>query len=141
MMFSTTSPFDALINLQRALENQRRSDWFGNSTSGRGTFPLINVFQKDDDHVIVAELPGVDKTDLDIQAKGNVLRIVGKRTIDYGEDVSVHRRERLQGRFDRSISLPGKIDAERIQADYRNGVLAVFVPRAESDKPKSISIN
>ena len=52
-----------------------------------------------------------------------------------------HRRERLSGTFDRTLTVPIQIDAERIKAEYRDGVLALFIPRAESDKPRSISIN
>ena len=64
-----------------------------------GAFPPINVFQQGDNLVAILEVPGVDKTDLEIQAKDNTIRISGKKAIAYPEKVSVHRRERLSGTF------------------------------------------
>jgi HSP20 family protein len=72
--------------------------------------------------------------------QGRTLRIAGKKTVEYPEKASLHRRERLSGEFDRAITLPVAIDADRVKAEYRNGMLALFLPRAESDKPKSIKI-
>jgi HSP20 family protein len=91
--------------------------------------------------VAVIELPGVAKSDLEIQAKESTIRVSGKKTIQYGEKASVHRRERLAGSFDRTITLPVRIDPDRIKAEFRNGILALFIPRAESDKPRVIAIN
>jgi HSP20 family protein len=86
-------------------------------------------------------VPGVDKADLEIQAKGNAIRISGKKNIAYPEGVSVHRRERLTGTFDRTLTVPMEINADGIKAEYRDGVLALFIPRAETDKPRNIRIN
>jgi HSP20 family protein len=69
------------------------------------------------------------------------VRISGKKAIAYPEGVSLHRRERLTGSFDRTLTVPMQIDAEGIKAEYRDGVLALFIPRAESDKPRTIRIN
>jgi HSP20 family protein len=86
-------------------------------------------------------VPGVDKTALEIQVKENAIRIAGKKAISYPEGVSLHRRERLTGNFDRTLTVPMQIDADGIKAEYRDGVLALFIPRAEADKPRSININ
>jgi HSP20 family protein len=86
------------------------------------------------------ELPGVDRDDLQIQAKANTIRISGKKRVEYANEASVHRRERVSGEFDRTLSLPVQFDPDRIRAEYRDGLLAVFLPRAESDKPHSIKI-
>jgi HSP20 family protein len=134
-------PLDALFNLQRALEARLDSNWLDGSTAGTGAFPPINVFQQGDDLVVVLEVPGVDKADLEIQAKDNAVRICGKKAITYPEGVSVHRRERLSGTFDRTLTVPMQIDAGSIKAEYRDGVLALFIPRAESDKPRTIRID
>ena len=134
-------PLDALFDFQRALESRLESDWLRGATAGTGAFPPINVFQQGDNLVAIIELAGVNKSELEIQAKDNTLRISGKKNIAYPEKVSLHRRERLSGTFDRTLTVPIQIDAERIKAEYRDGVLALFVPRAESDKPRSISIN
>jgi HSP20 family protein len=88
----------------------------------------------------VIELPGVNKADLQVEAKENTTRISGKKTINYGEVASIHRRERVSGSFDRTISIPIDIDPNGIRAEYREGVLALFIPRAESAKPRAIKI-
>ena len=134
-------PLDALFDLQRALEARLDSDWLDGSTAGTGAFPPINVFQQGDNLLAVLEVPGVDKSDLEIQAKGNAIRVSGKKAISYPEGVSVHRRERSAGRFDRTLTVPMQIDADAIKAEYRDGVLALLIPRAESDKPRTVPIN
>ncbi len=141
-MFATFSdPFETLLTLQRALESRIASDWMGRGTAARGSFPPINIFQKDDDFVAVIELPGIDKNDLEIEAKENTIRIRGKKTIAYGEQASVHRRERISGVFDRTLSVPIRIEPDRIKAEYRDGILALFIPRAEADRPRAIKIS
>jgi HSP20 family protein len=123
------------------MENVMGSDWFGSRTSGSGAFPLINVFNDSDDFVVVAELPGVKKEDLDIQVRGDMVRIRGKKTVSYDENASVHRRERAAGEFDRTVTLPDQIDADKVAAEHRDGVLTLRLPRAESAKPRTVTIN
>lgn len=133
-------PFDALFNLQRALDAQRASEWLRDATASQGPFPPINVFQQGDAIVAIIELPGIDKDKLQIEAKENTIRIAGTKAVDYEEGASVHRREREFGQFDRTISVPVKLDPDGIKAEYHDGVLALFLPRAESDRPRSIKI-
>lgn len=134
-------PFEALFALQRALENRISNDWLGSTTTSMGTYPPVNVFQKGDDLVAIIELPGVNKNDLNIQAKENTIRIAGQKMIEYPEDVSLHRRERLSGVFDRTLVVPMQIDPEGIKAEYNDGLLALFIPRSEQDKPRMIAIS
>lgn len=141
MFANFSDPFEALFAFQRALDARMASDWMGGGTAAIGSFPSINVFQKGDDFVAVVELPGVDKNDLEIEAKENTIRIRGRKTIAYGEQASVHRRERISGVFDRTLSVPIRIEPDSIEAEYRDGVLALFVPRAEADKPRSIKVS
>jgi HSP20 family protein len=101
----------------------------------------INVFQQGDHVLAIIELPGIEKSSLQIQAQENTIRIAGKKTASYPEDVSVHRRERIFGDFDRTISLPVELDPDSIKAEYQDGILALFLPRAERAKPRSIKIN
>ena len=75
MVIRIGDPFAALLGMQRALDNAMKSDWFGNRMSGRGVYPPVNVFRRGDDYVIVAELPGVRKSDLDVTVKGDQVRI------------------------------------------------------------------
>lgn len=133
-------PFAALFSLQKALDARLASDWLEDATTSRGPFPPINVFQQGDDILAIVELPGVDKDKLGIEAKENTIRISGTKESNYPEEASVHRRERQFGRFDRTISIPIRLDPDKIKAEYRNGILALFLPRAESDKPRSIKI-
>jgi HSP20 family protein len=91
--------------------------------------------------VIITEVPGVQKADLRIEAKGNTIRIAGFKNVEVGEGASVHRLERRGGRFDRTVSLPIEIDADGIRAECRDGILALHLPRAEHDKPRAIPIN
>jgi HSP20 family protein len=140
MMTNFSDPFEALFAIQRALDARKASDWMGSRTTGLGSFPPINIFQQGDDFVAIVELPGVDKNDLGIEVKENTIRISGKKTINYEESASVHRRERVWGVFDRTLSVPIQIDPNAVNAEYRDGVLALFIPRAESDKPRTIKI-
>jgi len=90
--------------------------------------------------VLIAEVPGVSKSDLDLQVKGRTIRLSGTKAVKHGEKASLHRRERLAGRFDRSVNLPVEIDPDGVKAEYRDGILALSLPRAERDKPRSIKI-
>jgi HSP20 family protein len=141
MAVSFADPFDALHRLQRALDQRLDSSWLEEVTTGTGAFPPINVFQQGTDFAAIIEMPGVRKEDLRLEARGSTIRISGKKIVDYGDNASMHRRERVAGSFDRTITLPVRLDANRIAADYRNGMLVLTLPRAESDKPKSVKVN
>ncbi|HME23542.1 MAG TPA: Hsp20/alpha crystallin family protein [Acetobacteraceae bacterium] len=133
-------PFDTLSSLQQALDTLRTSGWLASGPSGGGSYPPVNVFRKGDDFVVITEVPGIGKSDLEIQVKGNTIRLAGTKSVTYPEKASLHRRERLAGRFDRTVTLPVEIDPDGVKAECRDGILALFLPRAERDKPKSIRI-
>ena len=141
MITAFADPFDTLLNLQRELEARLSSDWLEDHTTNRGPFPPINVFQQGDELLAIIELPGIDRNDLQIQAKDNTIRISGKKSMQYPDQVSLHRRERMFGEFNRTLTLPVSVDPDRIKAEYRDGILALFLPRAEGDKPRTIKIN
>jgi HSP20 family protein len=134
-------PFDALLQFQQALDAFRTSDWLAGGPSAGGAYPPLNVFRKGDDIVIITEVPGVRREDLQVQVKGNTIRIAGSKSVQYGDGASVHRRERMTGTFDRAVSVPVAIDAEHVRAECRDGILALYLPRAERDKPKAIAIS
>ena len=140
MIANYNDPFEALFALQRALDARHDSDWMGESTAGIGSYPPMNIFQKGDDFVAIVELPGVSKNDLQIEAKENTIRIFGNKEINYEKAASVHRRERLSGVFDRTLSIPVQINPDSIRAECRDGILSLFIPRAESEKPRTIKI-
>lgn len=141
MITAFVDPFEALFSLQRALDAHLASDWLQDQTTSEGPFPPINVFQQGGDLLAIVELPGIDKNSLQIEAKENRIRIAGKKSVSYPEGASVHRRERLSGEFDRTISVPVQLEPDRIKAEYRDGVLALFLPRSERDKPRTITIS
>src|SRR6476659_2597778 len=118
-----TDPIDWISQFQQALDNFRTSGWLGSSPSGSGAYPPLNVFRKGDDLVVIAEVPGIRKSDLQIQVKGKTIRITGRKAVEYGGNAALHRRERLAGAFDRAISLPVEIDADNVKAQDRDGIL------------------
>jgi HSP20 family protein len=136
-----TDPVDALWQLQQALDAFRTSNWLTSGPSAGGAYPPLNVFRKGDDIVIIIEVPGLRKQDIEVQVKNDTIRIAGRKSIDYGEKAGLHRRERLAGQFDRAITVPVEIDAERVKAEYHDGILALYLPRAERDKPKTITVS
>src|SRR3954468_12057792 len=83
MITAFADPFDALFNLQRSLEARTGSEWLQNQTASQGPFPPINVFAQGEEILAIVELPGVDKNDLQIQAKENTIRISGKKVANY----------------------------------------------------------
>ena len=133
---------EPLLSFQAAMERAMERDFFGHGTPSRGTFPPISVFKSGDDHVLTAELPGAQKDAIEIEVKGDLLRIFGERKPDFArQEVSLHRHERSFGRFDRTVKLPFAIDAARVRASYENGVLSVTLPPLEADKPKKIAVS
>jgi HSP20 family protein len=135
-----SNPSTTLLGLQEALEAIKTSGWLQSSPSGGGSYPPLNIFRKDDDFVLIAEVPGINKSDLDVQVKGRTIRLSGTKAVKHAEKASLHRRERLAGRFDRSVTLPVEIDADGIKAECRDGLLALSLPRAERDKARSVKI-
>lgn len=141
MITAFVDPFEALFNLQRALEARLASDWLRDQTTSEGPFPPINLFQQGDDLLAIIELPGIDKDSLQIEVKENAIRIAGKKAVSYPRGVSVHRRERVSGEFDRTISVPVRLESDRIKAEYLDGILALFLPRSERDRPRTIAVS
>jgi len=133
-------PFDTLARLQQALDTYRASNWLASGPSGGGSYPPLNMFRKGDDYIIIAEVPGVTKSDLSIEVKGRTIRLAGTKAVKFPENASVHRRERQAGRFDRAVTLPVEINADGVKAESHDGILAVYLPRAERDKPKQVQV-
>ena len=134
-------PFSTLLGLQDALQTFRTSGWLQSGPSGGGSYPPLNIFRKGDDLVLIAEVPGINKSDLELQVKGRTIRLAGTKTVKYPEKASLHRRERSAGRFDRSLTLPVEVNPDGVKAECHDGILALFLPRAEQDKARSISIS
>ena len=110
--------------------------------SERAWRPQVDIFEKDDDLVIRAEVPGVDRDDLDIHVENGNLVLRGKRKRDTDSgDGKVYLRERFQGTFSRRFGLPDTVDASLIAADYKDGVLTITLPKSVEAKPRKIAVN
>jgi len=130
-------PFHDLLNLQQRW-NRRATE----SENSYGAWaPLVDIFDRDDDLVISAELPGVAKEDIDVQVEDNTLTLRGERKRETEhKDGETYRMERVYGKFVRSFKLPKTVDAKRIAASFKNGVLEISLPKAEETKPKKIDV-
>lgn len=104
-------------------------------------FPAVNVTE-DAEHVYLrAELPGMEASALDLSVEQNKITLRGSRSIPAeGDDVSFHRRERAAGSFARTIELGLDIDAEGVEAEYRDGLLTITAPKAPEAKPRQITV-
>jgi HSP20 family protein len=106
-----------------------------------GVFPPINITQDDENFYLRAEVPGIKPSELSISALRNRVSISGKREIPREhERVSYHRKERPEGVFNRAVTLPTEVDAERVEARYADGILTLTLPKAEQAKPRQISV-
>ena len=135
-------PYQELVamseRLNRSLNDphtQRTEDSFG------AWAPPVDIFEKQDNLVIRAEIPGVEMKDVDVRIENGVLTLHGERKqqAEVAEG-NAYRMERVYGAFTRSFSLPTTIDAAKVTATYKDGVLEVIVPKAETAKPKQIEI-
>jgi HSP20 family protein len=110
--------------------------------TGPRRYPLINLLEDNEKVYIEALTPGVDPGSLELTVIQNRLTIAGEKT-GFGGEISpeaFHRSERASGRFVRTVDLPVEVDADRISAEYRNGLLLIMLPKAEKAKPKQINI-
>ena len=130
-------PFGELRRLQHPLDR-----WFGQRPlAAAAGFPAVNLWAGADSVAITAELPGVDPADVELSVKDDVLTLRGSRraSTDDGE-VAWHRRERSHGQFQRLVQLPFRVDPDRVEARFADGVLEVDLQRPEADKPRRIEI-
>lgn len=137
------SHFDELDRMRQQIDrlmNDTERQTF--RVPGTGVFPLLNLTEDKDNYYLRAELPGVKSDDLEINATNSNISISGERKLpEENKGARFHRRERDSGRFSRAITLPGKIDSDKISASLTNGMLTVTIPKAESAKPKQIQIH
>ena len=103
-------------------------------------FPLMNVYASQSGVAVTAELPGVSEDQLEITVHRDTVTLRGERPVADEKAKAFHRRERTGGKFVRTLSLPFSVDPERVEAEMRNGVLRLSLPRPESDKPKQVKI-
>lgn len=106
-----------------------------------GRTPPLDLYEDKDNFVVKIELPGMKKEDIDVSLHDGSLSISGERKSEEKfEGADVYRSERFFGHFQRTITLPAAVDAGKIKAQYKDGVLAVALPKAEEAKPKQIDV-
>ena len=103
-------------------------------------FPAVNLHAGRDGVAVVAELPGVEAGDLEVQAHGDTFTIAGTRRPAAEDARAYHRRERRVGAFTRTVQLPFRVDPERVEARLEDGVLRLSLQRPEEDRPRRIAI-
>jgi HSP20 family protein len=112
-----------------------------NGSAVRSWAPVLDMRETKDDVVLTFELPGVSEKDVSLSITGDLLTVRGERTFNRdSKDEDVHHVERVYGKFERSVQLPTPVQAEKVKATYRDGVLEVKLPKVEEVKPKEIKI-
>jgi HSP20 family protein len=106
-----------------------------------GWSPALDLYQSNDDVIAVVELPGMRKEDIEISLHDGTLTISGERKQGSTDIDKAARTERYIGTFRRSIALPTRVDANKVSATYRDGILTVTLPKAEEAKPKQIQVS
>jgi len=110
--------------------------------STRPWAPAVDIYETESSIVLKAELPGIDPKDVEVRVEDNTLYLKGERKFEKEtKDENYHRVERSYGAFARSFSLPNSIDADKVAAEYKDGVLNLTLPKREEAKPKTIRIN
>jgi len=135
------SPWRELESMQRHLSRVLDDSNMALGMDESHWLPAVDIRETADAIVVHAELPGIDKKDVKVDVRDGVLTISGERK--YEKDVkeeNVHRIERSYGSFTRSFSLPSHVDVNKVEAKLDNGVLEVRLPKTDTAKPKSISV-
>jgi HSP20 family protein len=146
-MFTRISDIDRLFGTMNLLQKKLDhlySD-FGKPSAYRweleSAAPRTNLYEHGDRFELRAEVPGLEKDDLNVKIQGNYLEITGERSSDAPEGYKTHKTERGIGTFSRSFTLPADVDSTKVEATLKNGVLYLTLPKHEAAKPKKISIN
>lgn len=114
----------------------------GSVTQERSWTPAVDIREEDNRYILAADLPGVERKDVDVTLEDGVLTIRGERTVQTAEKrEGFHRRERVHGSFLRQFTLPDTVNAEQISATVKDGVLQVIIPKQDKPEPRKIAVN
>ena len=144
MNMTVWNPFKEMENMLERYTHATGRD-LANGENGLGFVewsPTVDIEESDDSYLIKADVPGVDKKDIDVRLENGVLSITGEKQVEKetGKGTQRHRTERYSGSFARRFTLPGGVKEDKVDATYRDGVLSLLIPKAEEAKPKSIGI-
>lgn len=118
------------------------SDFATDTTPEGGWWPAVDLAETEDNFVVTAELPGLNKKDVEVSVENNVLTLSGERQVaNEQEKGRWHRVERAYGEFHRSFRLPSEVDANKVDARFADGLLTVTIPKMEGAKPRKIEIH
>ena len=138
--FRTPSIFREMERFQRDM-NRLFNQYTPSRLRSAPSYPALNIWTNEDGQLVSAEMPGVRVEDIDINVDGYTLTIAGERSSDEVPENAVYlRRERGFGKFSRAIQLPFAVDASKVEATFKDGVLKISLPKVEAEKPKQISI-
>ncbi|MBC7238221.1 MAG: Hsp20/alpha crystallin family protein [Chloroflexi bacterium] len=146
MALTRWDPFREMVSLRDAMnrlfdESWLRPWWRLGEGETPSVFVPLDMVETDGDIVISAPLPGLKPEDVDISITGNTVTIKGEfREEQEGKRENVHFRERRYGAFQRAVTLPTEVDANKAEATFENGVLKLTIPKTEEAKPKKIQI-
>lgn len=139
-LLAGADPFRELRRLQSEMDRLFSTFAPTAGAAMAGGFPAVNIYAGRDGVAVVAELPGVAREDLEVQVHQDTLTLRGTRRPAAEREEAFHRRERRSGSFSRSIQLPFRVDANRVQAQLEDGVLRLSLPRPDEDRPRRIEI-
>src|ERR1051326_1439253 len=127
------------------LLNDRLGNFFGRGWESPPSVtawnPSVDIFENDNEVIFKAELPGMNAKDIEVNLENNVLMLKGERRFEKETDEkNYHRIERECGSFSRSFALPAAVNADKVTAEYKDGILKVTLPKKEEIKPKPIKI-
>ena len=135
----SSDPLASVDQLRRGMDEL--FERVGTRTARRaGAFPPVNLYEAAKEYVLTAELPGLSGSEIEVSVERNRVTLRGERKIDHPSDASMHRVERREGVFRRTIELPMDVDAEKAQAVCRNGVLMLQIPKAAEHQPRQITV-
>jgi len=104
--------------------------------------PAVDIYETEDAVVITAELPGVNKEDVSIEVKGNILMLSGERCdVNTIDEENYYRKERCFGTFHRAFTLRDPVDPNKIKAKFKDGILKIEIPKPAQEKPKKITVD
>jgi len=138
-----------LVNMNPTSESRAIEDIFDRlfgsparpTTTPSGTFPL-DIYEREGKLMLKASVPGIDPKDLEIQIENNVLTIRGEtRHEEDSKDDKVYRREVSYGSFSRSVRLPENLNLDAVEAEFKNGLVTISLPRIPEEKPKTVKVN
>jgi HSP20 family protein len=138
--YALPSAWEEIERVQREMNKILRNAEYERPRSA-SVFPAMNAWTTDEEEVVTAALPGLNPDEVDLEIVNDVLTISGERKNQApGGETPYHRRERVDGKFSRSIQLSFPVDSNKVSAAYENGILTVRLPRAEADKPRKIIV-